>query len=81
MIAVDRLVNTDGLGLKEAGVATNERGEIIVDQNFQTTAKGIYAAGDVISPSLSSLSMEQGRVAASHARGLTFKEAMDTLPV
>ncbi|MGB6977347.1 MAG: FAD-dependent oxidoreductase, partial [Gammaproteobacteria bacterium] len=81
LVAVGRLVNTEGLGLKEVGVETNEHGEIIVDHNFQTSVKGIYAAGDVISPSLSSVSMEQGRVAACHAFDLTFKQTMDPLLV
>jgi NAD(P) transhydrogenase len=81
LFAIGRSVNTDGLGLNEAGVYTNERGEIVVDRNFQTSAEGIYAAGDVISPSLSSVSMEQGRVAACHAFNLEFKEAIDLLPV
>jgi len=81
LFAVGRSVYTDGLGLNEAGVNTNERGEIVVDQHFQTSAEGIYAAGDVISPSLSSVSMEQGRVAACHAFNLEFKEAIDLLPV
>lgn len=81
LLAVGRSVNTGGLGLKEAGVETNERGEIVVDHSFQTSAKGIYAAGDVISPSLSSVSMEQGRVAACHAFDLAFKEKVDPLPV
>lgn len=81
LFAVGRSVNTEGLGLKEAGVNTNHRGEIIVDHHFQTSADGIYAAGDVTGPSLSSVSMEQGRVAASHAFNLTFKETLDLLPV
>lgn len=81
LIAVGRKVNTDGLGLQDAGVEINERGEIIVDRSFQTSAHGIYAAGDVIGPSLSSVSMEQGRVAACHAFDLTFKETVDPLPV
>lgn len=81
LFAVGRSVNTERLGLKEAGVNTNERGEIVVDQYFKTSVEGIYAAGDVISPSLSSVSMEQGRVAACHAFNLDFKEAIDLLPV
>ena len=81
LFAVGRSVNTDGLGLNEAGVNTNDNGEIVVDGDFQTSAEGIYAAGDVICPSLSSVSMEQGRVAACHAFNLAFKEAMDLLPV
>lgn len=81
LLAVGRLVNTEGLGLHEAGVLVNGRSEIVVDQHFQTTAQGIYAAGDVIGPSLSSVSMEQGRVAACHALDLDFKDAVDPLPV
>ncbi len=81
LLAVGRAVNTDGLGLQEAGVNTNESSEIVVDTSFQTSAQGIYAAGDVIGPSLSSVSMEQGRVAACHAFNLEFKEAIDLLPV
>jgi NAD(P) transhydrogenase len=42
-----------------------------VDEHLQTTAKGVYAAGDVIGPpALASVSMEQGRRAACHALGL-----------
>lgn len=81
IFAVGRSVNSYGLGLSEAGVNTNDNGEIIVDAHFQTSAEGIYAAGDVIGPSLSSVSMEQGRVAACNAFNLGFKEAMDLLPV
>jgi NAD(P) transhydrogenase len=81
IFAVGRSVNTKGLGLSEARVKTNNNGMIIVNKNFQTSAEGIYAAGDVIFPSLSSVSMEQGRVAACNAFNLAFKEAMDLLPV
>lgn len=81
LLALGRLANTDGLGLKKAGVQVDDHHQIKVNHQFQTTAEGIYAAGDVIHPSLSSVSMEQGRVAACHAFNLTFKEAMDTLPV
>lgn len=81
IFAVGRSVNTEGLGLREAGVKTNDNGMIIVNENFQTSAERIYAAGDVIGPSLSSVSMEQGRVAACNAFNLGFKEAMDLLPV
>ena len=47
------------------GVATDDRGRILVDEHYRTTAEGIYAAGDVIGPpALASVSMEQARVAA-----------------
>ena len=60
---------------------TDDRGLIVVDDRYRTTADGIYAAGDVIGPpALASVSMEQGRVAACYAFGIPFKETVDPLP-
>jgi NAD(P) transhydrogenase len=71
---------TEGLGLPEAGVEIDARGRIVVDDTYRTTAEGIYAAGDVIGPpALASVSMEQGRVAATHAFGIPFKRTLDPL--
>jgi len=81
LFAAGRTVNVEGLGLEVAGVKLSSSGAIAVDEQFQTSVEGIYAAGDLIGPSLSSISMEQGRVAACHALGLHFKEKMDPLPV
>jgi NAD(P) transhydrogenase len=80
LVATGRAGNTEGLGLEQAGVAVNEKGDILVDDRFQTTAPGIYAAGDVIGPPrLASVSMEQARVAVCHAFGFQFKDRVDTL--
>lgn len=81
LFAAGRTVNTDGLGLSEAGVTVNDRGWVSVDEHFRTNVEGIYAAGDLIGPSLASVAAEQGRVVAGHAFGLTFKETLDALPV
>ena len=81
LFAAGRTVNTEGLGLEAAGVKLNARGAVAVSDKFETSVDGIYAAGDLIGPSLSSISMEQGRVAACHAFDLRFKEKMDPLPV
>jgi NAD(P) transhydrogenase len=81
IFAAGRAGNTDGLGLAEAGVATDERGRIVVDEHFRTTTGGIYAAGDVIGPpALGSVSMEQARVAACWAFDIPFKRTVDSLP-
>lgn len=48
LLAVGRSACTDGLGLDELGVETDERGRIVVDKNFQTTAQSVYAIGDAI---------------------------------
>jgi NAD(P) transhydrogenase len=80
VFAAGRVGNTADLGLDEAGVATDERGRILVDERYRTSTPGIYAAGDVIGPpALASVSMEQGRVAACYAMGIPFKQTVDPL--
>jgi NAD(P) transhydrogenase len=80
VFAAGRAGNTGGLGLEDAGVDTDDRGRVIVDERYQTSAPGIYAAGDVIGPpALASVSMEQGRVAACFAFGIPFKQTVDPL--
>jgi NAD(P) transhydrogenase len=79
--AAGRSPNTEDLGLDNAGVAVDKRGYIVVDQNFQTSVPGVYAAGDVLGPGLSSVAMEQGRVAACLAFGIDFLEMVDPIPI
>jgi len=80
IFAAGRTGNTEELGLKAVGVATDERGRILVDEKFETSVPGIYAAGDVIGPpALASVSMEQGRVAACYAMSIPFKQTVDPL--
>ncbi len=47
LLALGRDPNTGGLGLEAAGVKTNERGAIVVDEYSRTSADNIYALGDV----------------------------------
>ena len=46
LLAVGRTPNTDGLGLDVAGVKTDERGFIIVDDQCRTSGEGVWAVGD-----------------------------------
>ncbi len=48
LVATGRVPNTDGLGLEHAGVRTDERGFVVVDEYLRTTAPNVWAAGDVI---------------------------------
>jgi NAD(P) transhydrogenase len=80
LFATGRAGNTEGLELENVGVAVTERGDIRVDERFETTVPGIYAAGDVIGPPrLASVSMEQARVAVCHAFDFKFKDMVDGL--
>jgi len=80
IFAAGRVGNTEDLGLEAAGVAFDDRGRIGVDDRYETTAAGVYAAGDVIGPpALASSSMEQGRVATCFALDIPFKQTVDPL--
>jgi pyruvate/2-oxoglutarate dehydrogenase complex dihydrolipoamide dehydrogenase (E3) component len=46
LIAVGRRPNTDDLGLGLGGVAVNEAGFIVVDEQLRTSAEGVWALGD-----------------------------------
>lgn len=60
--------NTDGMRLELAGIEVNHRGQIAINEHYQTAAPHIYAVGDVIGPpSLASAAYDQGRYAAQHA--------------
>jgi NAD(P) transhydrogenase len=68
LYAVGRQGNVDELNLTAAGLESDSRGRIAVDENYRTTQPNIYAVGDVIGfPSLASVSMEQGRIAVARA--------------
>jgi len=68
LYAVGRQGNIDELGLDKAGIVADSRGRIPVDAEYRTQQPHIFAVGDVIGfPSLASVSMEQGRMAAAIA--------------
>jgi len=46
LLAVGRRPNTDGLGLDLAGIRTDDRGYIVVDDQCRTSADGVWAVGD-----------------------------------
>ena len=65
--AQGRSGNADHMGLDTIGIKTDERGSIIVNDNYQTDKENIYAVGDVVGyPSLASAAYDQGRFAATH---------------
>ncbi len=81
LYAVGRQGNVDELNLPAAGLEADARGRIAVDAGYRTAQPHIYAAGDVIGfPSLASVSMEQGRIAAARALGLDLHSNPGTYP-
>lgn len=77
-----RSPNTEHLGLESLGIKLSERGEVLVNEHFQTTVPNIYAAGDNIgSPALAATSAAQGRHAACHMFGSRVKPFPKVYPV
>lgn len=61
-----RTGNTQDLGLKQIGLKANGRGQISVNDRYQTAVKNIYAAGDVVGwPALAGAAYDQGRAACN----------------
>jgi dihydrolipoamide dehydrogenase len=70
LVAIGRVPNTEGLGLAEIGVKTDNRGRVVVDKRFETSAPGVYAIGDVIDgPMLAHKAEEEGIAVAEILAG------------
>ncbi len=81
LYSIGRTGATEKLNLDAAGVKSDSRGRVQVNENYQTSIPHIYAVGDVIGfPSLASTSMEQGRLAASHSFGIQAKSMPGLFP-
>jgi len=88
LYAVGRQGNIDELDLDKAGIEADARGRIPVDADYRTKQPHIFAVGDVIGfPSLASVSMEQGRMAAAiafarpaHTNPATYPYGIYTIP-
>jgi dihydrolipoamide dehydrogenase len=65
LLAVGRVPYTDGLGLAKLGVAMGKRGDVIVNEHFQTSVPGIYAIGDVIRGAMLAHKAEEEGVACA----------------
>jgi len=63
LVAVGRVPNTDGLNCEAAGVELNPSGFIQVDDDFRTSADGVYAVGDCNGgPQFTHNSWDEGRI-------------------
>lgn len=70
LVSIGRSLNTEDLGLDEAGVQLGKRGEIVVNERMETSAPGVYAVGDVTAKwMLAHVASQQGLVAVENALG------------
>jgi mercuric reductase len=70
LVATGRSADTGDLGLKAAGIDTDERGFIVVDANQRTSNPRVFAAGDVSgAPQYVYVAAQTGHVAAAGALG------------
>lgn len=70
LIAVGRVPNTERLNLNAAGIQTNERGFIKVNEKLETTIRGIWALGDVNGgPQFTHVSLDDYRIVSANLRG------------
>ncbi|RJF74197.1 dihydrolipoyl dehydrogenase [Rhodopseudomonas palustris] len=81
LVAIGRVPYTEGLGLKEAGVALDERGRVQIDDHFATTVKGVYAIGDVVKgPMLAHKAEDEGVAVAEIIAGKAGHVNYDVIP-
>jgi dihydrolipoamide dehydrogenase len=81
LVCIGRVPYTDGLGLKEAGVALDNRGRVQIDPHFSTSVKGIYAIGDVVAgPMLAHKAEDEGVACAEIIAGKAGHVNYDVIP-
>ncbi|MBM3479045.1 MAG: dihydrolipoyl dehydrogenase [Alphaproteobacteria bacterium] len=81
LVAVGRRPHVEGLGLKEAGVALDDKGRIATSAHFETSVKGIYAIGDAIAgPMLAHKAEDEGVAVAEILAGQKPHVNYDAIP-
>lgn len=70
LVAVGRRAYTDGLGLENVGIATDDRGRVNIDEHFRTNVPNVFAIGDVVrGPMLAHKAEEEGVACAEIIAG------------
>jgi dihydrolipoyl dehydrogenase len=81
LVSIGRVPYTEGLGLKEAGVALDNRGRVQIDGHFATNVKGVYAIGDVVvGPMLAHKAEDEGVAVAEILAGQAGHVNYDVIP-
>ena len=70
LIAIGRSAYTDGLGLENVGIATDDKGKVTVNDKLETNVPGIFAIGDVVAGAmLAHKAEEEGTFVVEHISG------------
>ncbi len=81
LVAVGRKPYTEGLGLSDAGVRTDDHGRIEVDAHYRTSIEGVYAIGDAIrGPMLAHKAEDEGLAVAELIAGKAGHVNYDAIP-
>jgi dihydrolipoamide dehydrogenase len=81
LLAAGRVPNSQDIGLESVGISPDKRGFILVDKDYQTTVKGIYAVGDLIGGAmLAHKAMEEAVVCIERIAGIHAHFNYDCIP-
>jgi dihydrolipoamide dehydrogenase len=81
LVSVGRKPSIDTAGIKEAGVALDDKGRVAVDHFFRTNVDGVYAIGDLIAgPMLAHKAMDEGVAVAEILAGKAGHVNYDAIP-
>ena len=81
IVSIGRTPNTDGLNVQAVGLALDERGAIVVDDDCKTNLLGVWAVGDVVrGPMLAHKAEEEGVAVAERIAGQHGHVNFNTIP-
>lgn len=81
LLCAGRVPCSDGLGLENVGIETDQRGFVPVDENLQTAVQGVYAFGDLVGGAmLAHKASEEGIVCVERLAGMKSHVNYDAIP-
>lgn len=81
LVAIGRRPLTAGLGLEELGVRLDWQGRVVIDRDYQSSAPGIYAIGDLVpGPMLAHKASDEGVVCVERMSGQQSAVEYDYIP-
>ncbi len=81
IVSIGRVANTTGLNVEAVGLALDERGMVVVNENCQTNLPNVWAVGDVVrGPMLAHKAEEEGVAVAERMAGQHGHVNFNTIP-